>query len=239
MSEFKYACPVCGQHMKCDSSQSGTVMECPTCFQKIIVPQAPAIGRPEIYHHWHEGRAERPIPAVVANAGNGFSRPRRRSVLPCRPFSWPSVVCAAAAGPVCVPREASSSLPAGQGKSDPTPGTKAPGRPVMPPKPAVVAPPASDATWTLNLEAAAIPAFAGSGAHPRAGLHHPNTPVSEWHADIARGHARASGLWHHDQFRRRAGRGAGRPIRQYRHQRRKGGACHLALERRQPVHAGR
>jgi regulation of enolase protein 1 (concanavalin A-like superfamily)/DNA-directed RNA polymerase subunit RPC12/RpoP len=41
MSEFKYACPVCGQHIKCDSSQAGTVMECPTCFQKIVVPQAP------------------------------------------------------------------------------------------------------------------------------------------------------------------------------------------------------
>jgi DNA-directed RNA polymerase subunit RPC12/RpoP/regulation of enolase protein 1 (concanavalin A-like superfamily) len=42
MSEFKYACPVCGQHIRCDSSQAGTVMECPTCFQRIIVPQAPA-----------------------------------------------------------------------------------------------------------------------------------------------------------------------------------------------------
>ena len=42
MSEFKYACPVCGQHIRCDSSQAGKVMECPTCFQKITVPQAPA-----------------------------------------------------------------------------------------------------------------------------------------------------------------------------------------------------
>ena len=42
MSEFKFACPVCGQHIKCDSSQAGTVMDCPTCFQKINVPQAPA-----------------------------------------------------------------------------------------------------------------------------------------------------------------------------------------------------
>jgi DNA-directed RNA polymerase subunit RPC12/RpoP len=42
MSEFKYACPVCGQHMQCDSSQTGSVTDCPTCFQKIIVPQAPA-----------------------------------------------------------------------------------------------------------------------------------------------------------------------------------------------------
>jgi regulation of enolase protein 1 (concanavalin A-like superfamily)/DNA-directed RNA polymerase subunit RPC12/RpoP len=42
MSEFKYACPVCGQHIQCDSSQTGTVMDCPTCFQQITVPQAPA-----------------------------------------------------------------------------------------------------------------------------------------------------------------------------------------------------
>ena len=42
MREFKYACPVCGQHMKCDETQAGSVMECPTCFQKITVPQAPA-----------------------------------------------------------------------------------------------------------------------------------------------------------------------------------------------------
>ncbi|HEY5041466.1 MAG TPA: hypothetical protein VIK53_05630 [Verrucomicrobiae bacterium] len=42
MSEFKFACPVCGQHMMCDSSQGGSVMDCPTCFQKITAPQAPA-----------------------------------------------------------------------------------------------------------------------------------------------------------------------------------------------------
>ncbi len=42
MSEFKYACPVCAQHIKCDSSQAGSRMTCPTCFQEIIVPQAPA-----------------------------------------------------------------------------------------------------------------------------------------------------------------------------------------------------
>ena len=42
MSEFKFACPVCGQHMQCDSSQGGSVMECPTCFQKITAPQAPS-----------------------------------------------------------------------------------------------------------------------------------------------------------------------------------------------------
>ena len=47
MSEFKYACPVCGQHMMCDSSQGGSVMECPTCFQKITAPHAPASDDPK------------------------------------------------------------------------------------------------------------------------------------------------------------------------------------------------
>lgn len=42
MSEFKFACPVCGQHITCDARASGSKLECPTCFQKIIVPQAPA-----------------------------------------------------------------------------------------------------------------------------------------------------------------------------------------------------
>src|SRR6266436_5752765 len=44
MSEFKFACPVCGQHITADSSTSGGQLECPTCFQKIVVPQAPASG---------------------------------------------------------------------------------------------------------------------------------------------------------------------------------------------------
>jgi len=42
MSEFKFACPVCGQHITADSRISGKRLECPTCFRKIIVPHAPA-----------------------------------------------------------------------------------------------------------------------------------------------------------------------------------------------------
>jgi predicted RNA-binding Zn-ribbon protein involved in translation (DUF1610 family) len=42
MSEFKFACPVCGQHITADSKTSGGQIECPTCFQKIVAPQAPA-----------------------------------------------------------------------------------------------------------------------------------------------------------------------------------------------------
>jgi len=41
MSDFNFACPVCHQHLKCDTSKSGSMMKCPTCFQRVVVPQAP------------------------------------------------------------------------------------------------------------------------------------------------------------------------------------------------------
>ena len=44
MSEFKFACPVCGQHITAHSSTSGGQIECPTCYRKIVVPQAPEAG---------------------------------------------------------------------------------------------------------------------------------------------------------------------------------------------------
>ena len=67
MSEFKYACPVCGQHIKCDSSQSGTTMECPTCFQKITAPQAPATDDSKFIIAVTKV-GERPMPAARAEA---------------------------------------------------------------------------------------------------------------------------------------------------------------------------
>jgi hypothetical protein len=42
MSEFKFACPVCGQHITADSHSSGSELDCPTCFRRIVVPQAPS-----------------------------------------------------------------------------------------------------------------------------------------------------------------------------------------------------
>ena len=41
MSEFKFSCPSCGQHILCDDGFSGTQINCPTCQQAITVPPAP------------------------------------------------------------------------------------------------------------------------------------------------------------------------------------------------------
>jgi hypothetical protein len=47
MSEFKFACPVCGQHITAGSHAEGSELSCPTCFRKIVVPQAPTSADPK------------------------------------------------------------------------------------------------------------------------------------------------------------------------------------------------
>jgi len=40
MAEFKFSCPQCGQHIQCDAAYSGAQINCPSCQQAIVVPQA-------------------------------------------------------------------------------------------------------------------------------------------------------------------------------------------------------
>ncbi len=153
MSEFKYACPVCGQHMKCDSSQSGTVMECPTCFQKITAPQAPATDDPKFIITGTKV-GERPIPAAVADAGAvPASAPQENSSLPAILFIV--LLCAAAMALFAFHGRIFKSA-GGQGASG-TSQPQPPVKPPPPPKPVVVAPPANDASWRLELAAATVP----------------------------------------------------------------------------------
>lgn len=62
MSAFKFACPVCGQHITADTANSGTQIECPTCFRKIIIPQGPATGETKLILSATELGAHRPTP---------------------------------------------------------------------------------------------------------------------------------------------------------------------------------
>jgi DNA-directed RNA polymerase subunit RPC12/RpoP len=60
MSEFKFACPVCGQHITADSAATGSHLECPTCYRKIVVPQAPASADPKFVLSAAEANKPRP-----------------------------------------------------------------------------------------------------------------------------------------------------------------------------------
>ncbi len=75
MGEFKFACPVCGQHITADSSASGTRLDCPTCFRKIVVPQAPSAGDSKFILSASQADKPRP-PQPEAGADLG---PLRRS----------------------------------------------------------------------------------------------------------------------------------------------------------------
>jgi hypothetical protein len=146
MSEFKFACPVCGQHMMCDASQAGTVMDCPTCFQKITAPQAPASADQKFILTGTKVEAR---PAVLP----AWQRPNE---LPAKKnFPFGVIVLLLVVG------AASATLFVFRGKifqnnSAPKPATNEIAKAASPLKPALFVSPANDANWLLTLGTNAI-----------------------------------------------------------------------------------
>jgi hypothetical protein len=67
MSDFKFNCPHCNQHLKCDEAASGRQIQCPNCNHLIRIPPLPgktADYNPESGMTWNThigaGRAEPP-----------------------------------------------------------------------------------------------------------------------------------------------------------------------------------
>ena len=82
MSEFKFACPVCGQHITADSSTSGGQLECPTCFQKIVVPQAREPGDTKFILSASQVAKPRPTSDATASQLGPLGSSARRTSLP-------------------------------------------------------------------------------------------------------------------------------------------------------------
>src|SRR5262249_51785403 len=80
MGDFKFACPVCGQHITADSSTSGTQLECPTCFRKIIVPQAPKSADSKLILSASQVGGPRPVPTEAT--ADPLAAPSKHSPLP-------------------------------------------------------------------------------------------------------------------------------------------------------------
>lgn len=153
MSEFKYACPVCGQHIKCDTSQSGTVMDCPTCFQKIVAPQASTNPDPKFVLTGQK-YSEKKTPTTVPGAFNTAVGPQGKR-FPVAAVMLVLVVLAAGAGAFVYRGKIFKSAPptGPDGTAATTPGAPPP----APAREAPVAPSASDTNWTLDLAGAEIP----------------------------------------------------------------------------------
>jgi hypothetical protein len=150
MSEFKFACPVCGQHITADSSTSGGKLECPTCYRKIVVPQAPASGESKFIVSASE--ADKPRPPITT--------PESRPIIPIREGPWPYIAGVglllllggiAAAGYIFRDRifkKPAPNVATAPGKAQPR--AKAPAAP-----PHIYAVPTNTA-WTLDLEKAVV-----------------------------------------------------------------------------------
>lgn len=68
MSEFKFACPICGQHITADSKDSGSKISCPTCFRKIVVPHAPTSSESKFVVSTSEADRPRPPQSTILEA---------------------------------------------------------------------------------------------------------------------------------------------------------------------------
>ena len=149
MSEFKFACPVCGQHMKCDASHGGAVMQCPTCFQKIIAPQAPSPDAKFILTGTQVSEKKKSMRGYEAAAGT--AEPEKKFPVAILVGVIVLVLAAGAAAFAFrgkISRHENSAAP----KTVAAITNSAP-----PSKPAPVAPHASDTNWMMVLDDAVIP----------------------------------------------------------------------------------
>ncbi len=155
MSEFKFACPVCGQHITCDSSSSGTHMDCPTCFRKLVVPQAKAAGSTNLVLTAALVQS-RPATSLSSQTDIIANRPPATKKLPVAALALGALVVCAGAGVFAFRKTIFRS------HQTQSPATNQPVQVVWPVIPNI--PPAADATnWTLNLAEAQIPDTPASG----------------------------------------------------------------------------
>src|SRR6185312_9729608 len=80
MSEFKFACPICGQHITADSKDTGSQIPCPTCYRKIVVPPAPAVADPKFVLSASE--ANKPRPTATPPPENVLAAPPKTAIPP-------------------------------------------------------------------------------------------------------------------------------------------------------------
>lgn len=179
MSEFKFACPVCGQHITCDSASSGTQMDCPTCFRKLIVPQAKSAGSTNLVLT-AALVPSRPATSVSSQTDFIASRPPASKKVPVAVLTLMVLVVCAGAGVFAFRKAIFHDSP---------PPSSAAGQPVQPVKPFVpIIPPAADATnWTLNLAEATIPDVPANGNVNGRGFRLERATIQQGRLDLRQG----------------------------------------------------
>jgi hypothetical protein len=62
MRDFKFACPHCEQHIKCEDEMAGRTIACPSCGREVVVPMMPD------EHHLRITTGHVPVPAHAHGA---------------------------------------------------------------------------------------------------------------------------------------------------------------------------
>lgn len=95
MADFKFSCPGCGQHISCDVGYSGMQINCPSCKQAIIVPQAPrSAAAPPAAPPPPPGRSAVPPPPPLPPAAPGLAT-RQSTAAPAGGQRFPGAIGAA------------------------------------------------------------------------------------------------------------------------------------------------
>jgi hypothetical protein len=150
MSEFKFACPVCGQHITADSSASGGQLECPTCFRKIVIPQAPS--NPDSKFIVSASEVGKPRPISTPNGSSIDAQPQR-SGLPAALVAGVVVLLCAAGAVAFVFRD--KILHRGTNVAEAN--TNAPTKKKAPPEPKKVYAVPTNIVWSLELTNVSYP----------------------------------------------------------------------------------
>jgi len=151
MNEFKFACPWCRQHMMCDMSQRGSEMQCPTCFQKVRAPMAPSPDAKYILSGTKIQDKKAAAKDDAAGAGEGKKFPVGILIGVIVLVLGAGAAVYFLHGRASKPDENNSSKPVAAATNPP------PVEPEPAPQPQVVATPANDTNWTLNLSAVVAP----------------------------------------------------------------------------------
>jgi DNA-directed RNA polymerase subunit RPC12/RpoP len=179
MSEFKFACPVCGQHITADSSNSGGQIDCPTCFQKIIVPQAPSSADPKFI--LSAAQVGKPRPTGFANGEqlvSDHTADRRKSLIATIGLV---IVVGAAGGATFAFRDKIFKSSREQEQTN-GPGKKAVA--AVPPK---IYPIPTNINWTLNLSEASIPEATAVGSIHASGFFCERATLQGGHLTLRQG----------------------------------------------------
>jgi DNA-directed RNA polymerase subunit RPC12/RpoP len=151
MSEFKFACPICGQHITADSKDTGSQIPCPTCFRKIVVPQAPASEDSKFVVSASE--VNKPRPPQSGSPFEGFQRAPEKTISTAL-IVLLVLACTAGATLYALRGKIFHAKPVAEQAGDRIPETGSTNLPDY----------AGPSLWTLDLASAKIPDSTAAGA---------------------------------------------------------------------------